>query len=119
MNRVVIVLAMMLGIAVVGCAKKGVDPVVTVSDGHAASSQRGLAGCATCIFDMPGVTGCVLAVKIDGQAYLVEGSDIDDHGDAHAGEGLCNAARPAVFEGQVVDGKLVATHFALESARND
>ena len=102
MNRVAIGLAMTIGIVAVGCA-----------------AQRGQAGCATCVFDMQGVTGCVLAIKIDGQAYLVEGSDIDDHGDAHAGEGLCNTARPAEFEGKIVDGKLVATRFALESARNE
>ena len=32
---------------------------------------------------MPG-NGCDLAVRIDGQVYYVDGSSIDDHGDAHA-----------------------------------
>lgn len=116
-----VLLAMVLAAAIPagGCAKSGTDPVVAVSQGPGGSSQRGQAGCATCIFDMPGVTGCVLAVKIDGQAYLVEGSDIDDHGDAHGSAGLCNAARPAVFEGKIVDGKLLATSFALQPQQND
>jgi hypothetical protein len=32
------------------------------------------AGCGTCVFHMDGVKGCPLAVRIDGQAYLVEGT---------------------------------------------
>jgi len=75
--------------------------------------RRGVAGCATCIFDMKGVTGCKLAVKIDGTPYLVTGSDIDDHGDAHAADGLCNSARNAVMEGTIKDGKFVAKKFEV------
>ncbi len=71
------------------------------------------AGCATCIFDMPDVTGCKLAVKIDGRAYLVTGSSIDDHGDAHAASGLCNASRKAIVEGEIEDGRFVASKFEL------
>ncbi len=36
------------------------------------------AGCATCIFEMKGVTGCKLAVEIDGRHYLVADSGIED-----------------------------------------
>lgn len=79
----------------------------------ATSSRTVEAGCATCIFDMPGVTGCKLAVKIDGVAYLVTGSSIDDHGDAHAATGLCNASRKAVVEGEVEDGRFVAKKIEL------
>lgn len=80
----------------------------------AMSSRTVEAGCATCIFDMPGVTGCKLAVKIDGVAYLVTGSSIDDHGDAHAATGLCNASRKAVVEGKVEDGRFVAKKIELQ-----
>ncbi len=72
------------------------------------------AGCATCIFDMAGITGCKLAVKIDGAAYPVTGSAIDDHGDAHASDGLCNASRNAVVEGRIDGDRFVATRFALQ-----
>jgi Family of unknown function (DUF6370) len=70
--------------------------------------RKAVAGCATCIFHMKDVTGCKLAVKIDGKPYLVAGSDIDDHGNAHAADGLCNAARDAIVEGKVQDGQFVA-----------
>jgi len=46
------------------------------------------AACGECQFAMPG-TGCDLAVRIDGEHYFVDGTGIDDHGDAHANEGLC------------------------------
>ncbi|MCC6360442.1 MAG: hypothetical protein IT450_17015 [Phycisphaerales bacterium] len=54
-----------------------------------------------CIYHMPGANECVLAVKLDGRAYLVKGSTIDDHGDAHAADGLCNTARKARVTGRV------------------
>ncbi len=72
------------------------------------------AGCATCIFDMEGVVGCKLAVKIDGKPYLVTGSDIDDHGDAHASDGLCLTARKAVVEGKIDGDQFVATKIELQ-----
>lgn len=37
------------------------------------------AACGACIYKMPGVTGCPLAVKIDGKAYLVEGAQWPNH----------------------------------------
>jgi hypothetical protein len=37
------------------------------------------AACGACIYKMPGVTGCPLAVKIDGTAYLVEGALWPNH----------------------------------------
>ena len=46
-------------------------------------------------------------------AYFVEGSGIDDHGDAHGRDGLCNAIRLAEVTGQVVDGRFRAERFVL------
>ena len=78
------------------------------------SSQRSTTiGCATCIFDMKDVRGCKLAVKVDGTPYLVTGSDIDDHGDAHGPNGLCNAERKARIEGKIEDDRFVAKHIEL------
>ena len=53
--------------------------------------------------------GCDLAVRIDGNAYYVDGSSIDDHGDAHGDDGLCNCIRKAKVSGEIVDGRFVAT----------
>ena len=70
------------------------------------------AACGQCQFDLPG-SGCDLAVRIDGKAYYVDGSGLDDHGDAHAAEGLCNAVHTARVEGRVERGRFVATSFSL------
>jgi len=98
-----------------GCAVASNKPLHDISQG--AETVQGMAvvaGCASCILDMPGATGCDLAVKIDGTAYLVTGSNIDDHGDAHASDGLCNAPRDAVVEGRIDGDRFVATHFAMK-----
>lgn len=65
-----------------------------------------------CQFSMPG-TGRELAVRMDGQSYFVDGVGIDDHGDAHAHDGLCNAVRKARVSGEVREGRFVATAFGL------
>ena len=79
----------------------------------ASTTQKVEAGCATCVFDMKDVTGCKLAAKIDGVAYLVTGSNIDDHGDAHAADGLCLIAKPAEVQGKIEGDRFVATMFQL------
>jgi len=88
------------------------------TDGHARGEALGVriveAGCATCVYDMRGVKGCKLAVKIDGKAYLVTGTEIDDHGDAHGPTGLCVTARKAAVTGKVEGEKFVATSFELQ-----
>lgn len=70
------------------------------------------ASCGQCNFDLTG-DGCDLAVRMDGRAYYVDGSSIDQHGDAHAGDGMCNAIRQARVEGHVLEGRFVATSFTL------
>ncbi|MHC5114792.1 MAG: DUF6370 family protein [Planctomycetota bacterium] len=70
------------------------------------------ASCGQCQFDLPG-GGCDLAVRFDGKAYYVDGTGIDDHGDAHAADGFCNAVRQARVTGRVVDGRFEARSFAL------
>lgn len=77
------------------------------------SAQVVTAGCATCIFDMDGVNGCKLAVEVDGRKYLVSGSGIDDHGDAHASDGLCNARRQAIVNGRIERDRFVADRIKL------
>ena len=70
------------------------------------------ASCGQCQFNMEGKS-CDLAVKIDGKAYFVDGTEIDDHGDAHAKDGFCQKVRKAVVSGQVVDNRFRATWFKL------
>jgi hypothetical protein len=68
--------------------------------------------CSSCKFGMKG-TGCTLAVRIDGKAYLVEGAKIDDFGDAHAADGMCNTIRQAEVSGRIKGNKYVAKSFKL------
>jgi len=70
------------------------------------------AACGQCQFGLPG-HDCDLALRIDGESYFVDGTAIDDHGDAHAEDGFCNAVRQARVTGRVVDGRFVATSFEL------
>ena len=70
------------------------------------------ASCGQCNFDLLG-DGCDLAVRMDGNAYFVDGATIDEHGDAHAADGMCNAIRQARVEGHISEGRFVATSFTL------
>ncbi len=67
------------------------------------------AGCGSCIFHMPGVKGCKLAVKIDGKPYLVSGAAVDAHT-----SGLCSAEKQAEVRGKVQGEQFVATSFKLK-----
>ena len=70
------------------------------------------AACGQCQFGMKG-NGCELAVCIDGKNYFVDGTGIDDHGDAHDDAGFCNAISKAKVQGKVVDDKFLVTYFEL------
>lgn len=70
------------------------------------------AACGQCQFGLEGES-CDLAVRIAGKAYFVDGSGIDDHGDAHASDGFCNAVRKASVQGEIIDGRFVAKLFKL------
>ena len=79
-----------------------------------ATAERTIAvGCATCIFDMKGVSGCKLAVKIDGKPYLVSGVGMDHLGDAHASDGLCNTERKGTVVGRIKGGRFIAKRIEL------
>ena len=69
-------------------------------------------GCGTCMFKMKG-DGCKLAVRFEGKDYFVEGTGIDDHGDAHDQEGFCNAISKAKVQGKVKGDKFKVTYFEL------
>ena len=70
------------------------------------------AACGECQFKMKG-NSCDLAIRLNGVPYFVDGTRIDDHGDAHAKNGLCNAIRRAQVQGEIKEGRFVATYFKL------
>lgn len=70
------------------------------------------ASCGQCNFSLPGA-GCDLAVRINGTTYYVDGSGLDDHGDAHGELGMCNCVRQAKVIGEIEDGRFRATSFEV------
>ncbi len=76
------------------------------------------ASCGQCNFGLKTQKGCDLAVRIKGKSYFVDGSDIDDHGDAHDDDGFCNAISKAKVEGEIVDGRFKAKSFELIDDKN-
>lgn len=73
------------------------------------------ASCGQCQLGLVG-TGCDLAVRIDGKSYFVDGTKIDDHGDAHAKDGFCEAIRKAEVQGEIINNRFKATYFKLIAA---
>ncbi len=89
--------------------------------GHACDLRSGVArpeesvaartlevGCATCVYDMAGVEGCLLAVKLEGEPYLVSGVEMPGHE-----SGLCDHSRTAKLTGELEGERFVATTFEL------
>ncbi len=70
------------------------------------------AACGQCKLGLPG-GDCNLAVRIKGQAYFVDGTDIDKHGDAHASDVFCNALRKAEVQGEIAEGRFKVSYFQL------
>lgn len=70
------------------------------------------ASCGQCNFGLKD-KGCSLAVRIDGKAYFVDGTSIDEHGDAHAEDGFCETIRKAEVQGKVEDNRFKSTYFKL------
>ncbi|RKY21363.1 MAG: hypothetical protein DRQ55_04610 [Planctomycetota bacterium] len=72
------------------------------------------AACGQCQFGLAG-DSCDLAVRIDSVALFVDGSEIDDHGDAHAEDGFCRAILSAKVSGTVQGGRFQADSMTLLS----
>lgn len=68
--------------------------------------------CGECQFKLKGKS-CDLAVRIDGKAYFVDGTDIDSHGDAHEKDGFCNAIRKAEVQGRLEKNRFIVSYFKL------
>lgn len=68
--------------------------------------------CGECNFGLKGKS-CDLAVRIDGKAYFVDGTHIDDHGDSHGKDGFCETIRKAKVTGEIVNDRFKVTSFTL------
>jgi hypothetical protein len=75
-------------------------------------SQIVEASCGECNFGLKGKS-CDLAVRIEGKAYFVDGTHINDHGDSHAKDGFCEAIRKAEVTGEIVNDRFKVTSFTL------
>lgn len=93
-------------------AKNELDSSKSLTNTSLIANQTVEASCGECQFGMEG-DGCDLAVRIDGKSYYVDGAKMDDHGDAHGDDGMCNCIRKATVSGEVKDGRFVATSFEL------
>ena len=87
------------------------DPKVSTPDPNK-KVQVVETACGECQFKLAG-NGCDLAVRIDGKAYFVDGTDIDSHGDAHAKDGFCKAVRKAEVQGGITNNRFKVTYFKL------
>ncbi|HKZ65386.1 MAG TPA: DUF6370 family protein, partial [Chitinophagaceae bacterium] len=70
------------------------------------------AACGQCQLGLPGKS-CDLAVRINGKAWFVDGTDIDSHGDAHAKDGFCETVRKAEVQGEITANRFKVTYFKL------
>jgi hypothetical protein len=71
------------------------------------------AACGQCQFEMTEKSGCDLAVRIDGKSYFVDGTNIHEHGDAHADDGFCEVIRRANVQGEIIEGRFKSESFIL------
>lgn len=101
MKKVLFILFLFVGIATQAQSKKTTEKPQIVET-----------ACGECQFGMKGKS-CDLAVRIDGKPYFVDGTTIDEHGDAHAEDGFCNKIRKASVTGKVKNGRFKATSFTL------
>jgi hypothetical protein len=104
MKKVIIILFLFTAIAINAQSKKAKTQIVEAS-------------CGQCQFGIKSQKGCDLAVRIDGKSYFVDGSKIDDHGDAHAKDGFCEAIRKAEVTGEIVGDRFKATSFKLLASK--
>jgi hypothetical protein len=75
-------------------------------------TQKVEVSCGQCQFGMKS-GGCDLAVRIDGKSYFVDGTKIDEHGDAHTKDGFCSAIRKAEVVGEIKNNRFAVSYFKL------
>ena len=116
-NRLIVSIAI-VSLSIAGCQEKPVTDKSSKDDAQNSTASQPEnpktpattkvvdqiveASCGECQFGMEGKS-CDLAIRIDGKSYFVDGSNIDDHGDAHGDDGLCNCIRNAKVTGEIQD----------------
>ena len=90
-----------------------VNPTDTQNTEDISIHQVVEAACGQCQFGMTEKLGCDLAIRIDGENYFVDGTKIDEHGDAHADDGFCVVIRNANVKGKIVEGRFKSESFTL------
>ena len=68
--------------------------------------------CGQCKLELDG-DECDPAIRLEEATYFVDGISIDDLGDPHDEDGLCNKIRQAKVQGKVKDGRFLATLIEL------
>jgi Family of unknown function (DUF6370) len=74
--------------------------------------------CGKCKLGLAGKT-CEMAVRIDGKSYYADGANIDNFGDAHAQDGMCNAIRKAEVQGKIVKNRFKISYIKLLPAEKE
>lgn len=108
MKKLALFLSICFSVVCVNAQNLTPMPPQSVAD----SFQTVEVACGQCKFNLKGKS-CDLAVRIKDKSYFVDGTKIDDHGDAHADDGLCNKVRKAKVSGSIVNDRFVATSFKL------
>jgi len=96
-----------------GAKKSKVNTLVTTVANDGNINGLVITSCGQCNLGLTGKPGCSLTVKIGESIYLVEGTGIHDHGDAHGKEGFCSAVRIAWATGKIKDKIFHAESFEL------
>ena len=89
------------------------------SSGPSLTDQVAPVACGMCIFKMPEAKGCVWAIEIEGEHYLVQSGQLPKDHMQHAPDGMCNMTRQARVTGQVEGERFVASQFELLPAQAD
>ena len=115
-------LILLLVLTFIGCSSKMTSNVESpemvkstdrVIDNTISIHQVVEVACGQCQFGITEKLGCDLGVRIEGNTYFVDGTNIHEHGDAHAEDGFCEAIRRANVKGKVVDGRFKSESFDL------
>lgn len=93
-----------LGFAVASCSSESAPAAAENQPVEASGTVQAELACGQCVLGLPG-EGCDLAIRVGGESFYCDGAGIDDFGDAHAADGLCNAAKAASVTGFVQDGR--------------
>ena len=105
-------LVLFTAILLAGCGEQSSTAPVSETRGPviqtALEDQTLEVGCASCIYKMAGVEGCVMAVKVGGESMLLSGIDMDAHE-----LGLCKSSKQARASGKVEGDEFVATKVEL------